>query len=548
MSEKNVTLTINVQDGDQANSSTTIQTKSLEELQRLLNLAGVRTAGPVGYGFGGYGIFNQDGTAEETPAEQPEMGMGDFGGDMAFGEQEEYKPSADLKVRRPNHRPNNPRFADNSLAEDYGFGLDEQGIVDMYFNFAAVSSHEDAIAEIADELGIKGEEVEEIIKNHVEDFTKKEFSEDFDDYNQVEPKEVPPSKGFKDYLSDLGAEREVQHTEKKFAVKIEWLDSSYNTQFTEITVEAGTSKEAEQKAIADLRTKNGGKLNLIDAEVELSEANELTIDAKTGAIEGPMKDNMDPEVAAHYLSQYPDGILQNDAFEANSFIFLNAFGEWKFYHSVRNSVEEWDWNTDIRDMVDSYNGDERDIKQFLNGFWYEPASDFFPQVFHREGMDMWDRLRNSENQKQLESEVDEAYGYRKDKWQQAAIDRQFKHTAALLPVPGKYSLDQLGDHEYWGDDLKAGKSGYVIMKIDTGDPAKPRLTFCSTWGDPTTHWKAGDTVLTYHDQRGNERPAVVITSFSGPEWNDPKGREAIKKRMAAGGMDPNKKWSTRTFK
>ncbi len=524
MSETKVTLSISSNDGENS-SSTTIQTDSLSDLHRMLSLAGV------------------------TSTIEPEVEV---------IEQEVYKPSASNQVRNPNHKINNPRFADNSLEEDFADpALDLENvnphyITDTYADFLTFVDHDEAVARTADEFGITGEAVERVIddaRRAKED--AKEFSEDFDDYNQVAPREEPPApKGFKDYLSDLGAEREIKHAEKRFTVRVEWMDSSYNSQFEEEVVTAGTAKEAEQAFLSALKAKNNGNLNVIDTEVEefVGEANELTIDAKSGAIEGPFKDNLDPESAAHYLTQYPDGVLQNDAFEEFSFIFLNEMGEWKFYHSVRKAVESWDWTADVEDIVDAYNGDERDIKRFLNGFWYEPASDFFPQVFHRDGMAMWDKVRGVEPaQKQLESEVDEAFGYRKNSYDQKALDRRYDHQAALLPVPGMYSLETLGTHEYYGKDLTDGQGAYVVMRIETGDEAKPRFTFCATAGG-ISEWKSGDTVLTYHDQTGKERPGVVITAFDAAEWNDPVGRAEIAKRMAQGGMDPRKKYSVRTFK
>jgi hypothetical protein len=401
-------------------------------------------------------------------------------------------------------------------------------------------SHEDAIAEIADELGIKGEEVEEIIKNHVEEFTKKEFSENFDDYNQVEPKEEPPAKGFKDYLSDLGSEREVTHAEKVFKVRIEWLDSSYNTQFTDVSIEAGTAKEAEQKAVADLRTKNGGKLNLIDTEVELSEANELTI-TKQGEMSTNAQYDISTEEAKDLLDRFPFGVLTNDfGFETNSFIVLGKDGSYRFYHSVTRDITRWDWKKDMADMIQSYDGDARDIKNFINGWVYEPADEFFEQTYERAGgLTFYEKVSGIELN---ECEVDEAFG-RGPNGRRLAT--QFEHTLALLPCPGMFNVDQLGDNEYFGDSLKTGQSSIVCIAIDTGD--KPRLTFASTYGG-ASDYRPGQNVLTYHDQTGKERPGTIITSFTGKEWSTPEGRDNIKRDMAKGGMDPRKKYSVRVFK
>lgn len=518
MAETKITLNISSTDGENS-STTTIQTDSLGELRRMLDLAGVPTTG------------------------------------IEVDEQETYKPSADLKVRSPDQRLTNARFADNPLEEDFAepelelSNVDPKYILDTFRDYSAIADDEEAIARTADAFGITGEEVQRVVDNAMAYESYDVVSEDFADYNDAAPKEVPPpAKSFKDYVSDLGAEREVKHNSKAFLVKLEWLDANYDSKFAELTIKAGTAKEAQQKAIEQAKSANGGKLNLVDAEVEetVAEANELTIDAKTGAIEGPYKDNLDPKSAAHYLQQYPDGVLQNDVFETYSFIFLNAHGEWKFYHSVRNAVENWDWSDDIHDIVDSFDGDEIDTKQFMSGFWYEPASDFFPQVFHKEGMAMWDRLRGEESQKQLESEVDEAYGVNYDRRTGRVTDKGgYDHTLALLPCPGMFSVDGLGENEYFGKDLQNGSASVVCIKIETGD--KPRLTFAITSGG-VNEYRPGQSVLTYHDQTGKERPGTIITAFTGKEWSTPEGREQVKSAMAKGGMDPKKKYSVRVFK
>ena len=536
MSKTDVTLTINVVGDEQSpnSSNTIITTDSLEELHRMLDLAGVP------------GAYNQQaGAIQYTGSETPDV----IGAEV--DEQEAYLKPSSNQVRSPEIKTNNPRFADNSLEEDFA-GMDLENvnphyITDTYGNFLAFVDHDEAVARTADEFGISGENVEKVVADARRAKAKaQEFSEDFADYNQVEPKEEPPApKSFKDYVSDLGAERELQHAAKKFMVKVEWLDSNYNSQFEEMVVSAGTAKEAEQTVIGMLKLNNGGTLNMVDSEVEayagesVEEANELTIDAKTGTVEGPMKDNLSPEEATKYTQTYPDGVLQNDAFETYSFIFLDANGTWKFYHSVTKMVDSWDWNTDVQDIVDSYNGDERDIDRFVNGFWYEPASDFFPQVFHNDGMAMWDEVRGGSETKQLESEVDEAFGNSYGRG-------RYEHTLALLPCPGMFSVDQLGDNEYFGDELKAGKSAIVCISIDTGTE-KPRLTFASTYGG-ASDYRPGQSVLTYHDQTGKERPGRIVTSFTGKDWSTEEGRARIKSDMAKGGMDPKKKYSVRVFK
>jgi len=400
MSKTDVTLTINVADeGDRPNSSSTvIQVDSLEELHRMLDLAGV----PGAYQYGEPVDVEQN--IEDSSALEVE-------------EQETYKPSAENKVRNPDHKPNNPRFADNSLEEraEYIPGMQAEDIVDMYFNFLAVSDHDEAVARVADEVGMRGEDIAKMVAKHKNNFGGA-VSEDFNDYNDVAATELPPlPKGFKDYLSDLGAERVIQHEDKRFKVKVEWMDSNYDTQFEEMVVTAGTAKEAEQSVISMLKVDHNNKVSIVDSEVE------------------------------------------------------------------------------------EYVG---------------------------------------------ESEVDEAYGRPKDP-RQKGYYKSFEHTLALLPCPGMFTVDQLGDNEYFGDNLKAGKSSIVVLSIDTGD--KPRLTFASTYGG-VSNYRPGQNVLTYHDQTGKERPGTIVLSFTGKEWSTPEGRAKIKSDMAKEGMDPKKKYSVRVFK
>lgn len=544
MADTKVVLNINTVDGE-SNTTTTIQTDGLEELHRMLDLAGVP------------GAYDYSYSDKEEPV-GPEAE-----GDVV-DEQEIYKPSASNQVRSPDQRLTNARFGDNPLEEDFDKepmnlmiepemdfnNVDPKYIADTYHDFLAITDHDEAVARTADTFGIPGEAVERVVSNNAAYESYDTVSEDFDDYNQVDDREeAPVPKGFKDYLSDLGAEREIKHSSKSWIVKLEWLDKNYDSKFEEFTVNAGTAKEAQQQAIARATEANGGKLNLVDSDVEeapVAEANELTIDAKTGTVEGPMKDNLNPEAAFKYIQQYPDGVLQNDAFETYSFIFLDDNGAWKFYHSVTKKVDSWDWNTDVQDIVDSYDGDERDINRFVNGFWYEPASDFFPQVFHREGIAMWDKLRGTSETKQLESEVDEAYGVNFDRRTGRVTDKQgYEHTLALLPCPGMFSVDQLGENEYFGSDLQNGSASVVCISIETG--AKPRLTFAITSGE-VSDYRPGQNVLTYHDQTGKERPGTIVASFTGKEWSTPEGRERIKSAMAKGGMDPKKKYSVRVFK
>lgn len=102
----------------------------------------------------------------------------------------------------------------------------------------------------------------------------------------------------------------------------------------------------------------------------LGEANDLTVKSKTPAmsIVGEHKDNMDIKSAIMYLSQYPDGALHHDIFERENFVFRTRNGEWKFFDSVKDTSEPWDWRKDISELEKSA-GNSYDMRK---GWWYEP--------------------------------------------------------------------------------------------------------------------------------------------------------------------------------
>lgn len=438
MAKMNIELTINTSDDENkpsSYSSTTIRTDSLDELQRMLSLAGINA------------------TPAETPVE-PEVEI--------VEEPEVYTQTADYKPRMPDQKLNNPRFSDNSIAEDAGFGANAREIADVYFSFLDFVDGEEAVARTADHFGVTGEEIERAVREVVDAEAFAETEEVSCEDCEVEDKLEPACKTLRDYMSEAS-----------------------------------------------------------------SDSKEITM-TLSGDVLGTFMDNLDYRAAKAYLDSYPAGILQNDTFETGSFIFKNRKGQYRFFNVNADEVQDWDWKTDIKELVDTFNGDTRDIKAFLGGFWYEPADEYFPEV--KGGMDFYNEI------------LDEAYG---QSWE--AKHGGYVGTVALLPIERMMvTLDQIGENEYFGDDLTSGRSGIVCFAIETGT-ANPRYTFASTYGN-ASEYRPNEKYMTYHDQTGKERPARVVTSFSGKEYMDPKGRETIKSNMAKGGMDPRKKYSVRVFK
>lgn len=546
MSKTTLTLTINQQDSEidpKTTSETTIQTDSFEELQRLLSLAGMPGTAPE--------------SALVGPIE-PEVAVEPVMAELPVEEQEAYTQVSSHQVRKPEQLRNNPRFGDNSLAEDGEVSEPDTGlstaaeiaIADTYWDFAKFTDHDEAVARTADAYGINGDLVERLVADFQVYEEQVELPSDPLEEEEEILDESPMMKSFRDYVREReeqfkpevvsedeinAAMNEAVGKNKPFRFNVaamgivpanimkartaeEQIDMLY------AVADAPGTDRSHSEQLLRLISKINAKLNK-----NVNEAGtDLTI-SKHGEISGPLKDHMSPQEAKSYLERFPYGVLQHDMFEQYSFIFLNKAGQWKFWHSVNNKVMDWDWDADIKDMIE----DEDDVRRINQGWWYEPADEFFPQVYHnRPGF--FDEL--------MGESMDEAYGSSRH-----AKHGGFKGTVALLPIPQMMvTLDQLQDNEYFGDGLQSGQSGVVCFAIETSS-GKPRLTYASSWGN-VSEFKTGDRYMTYHDQTGAERPATVITAFNGTEYMDPKGREAIKQRMASGGMDPRKKYSVRVFK
>src|SRR5690606_640633 len=124
---------------------------------------------------------------------------------------------------------------------------------------------------------------------------------------------------------------------------------------------------------------------------------------------------------------------------------------------------------------------------------------------------------------------------------------RYDYTLALLPTEQNQNLDELEHNEYFGDGLRSGKSGIVVMRINAGhgsEGIKWRYTYASTWGN-AHEYKVSQNVLTYHDQTQKEREGEILFTFNGDEYMDPKGRQQIAQKLQSVGMNPKRKYSVR---
>lgn len=215
MTTTQVSLTVvktdDTADGSPGNNSTTsIQTDSLEELARMLHLAGVKAPGsgmasavvPV------RGIpvsLPVDDTADNDtgiPDESGDAGMGDFGdfggegitdesAEFDYGSHEGSRQGSvyDMESRTHHEQPSThqvpARSGDNPLDESDG----DRSLADTYHGHRKEADHDEAVARTADEHGVPGEHVVKAVKKHKA-------------YEGI-------AKGFADYLREVQASKEV---------------------------------------------------------------------------------------------------------------------------------------------------------------------------------------------------------------------------------------------------------------------------------------------------------------------------------------------------
>lgn len=231
-------------DGSPGNNSTTsIQTDSLEELARMLHLAGVKAPGSsmpsVVMPTRGYPVsLPVDDVAGNDDADvgQPEVGVDLGGGDMMADESAEFDHGShegsrqgsvyDMESRTHHEQPRThqvpARSGDNPLDESDG----DRTLADTYHGHRAEVDHDEAVARTADDHGVPGEHVVKAVKNHKA-------------YEGI-------AKGFADYLREVQAGKEVD----------EAFGASHNRRTGK------TSYHPNAMALLPIPANDGGMVNL----------------------------------------------------------------------------------------------------------------------------------------------------------------------------------------------------------------------------------------------------------------------------------------------
>lgn len=169
------------------NSTTTITADSLEDLARMLQLAGIKA--PAGGAVVGAqpAVVDTTPSVEPAPVEEPvsdviadESTDYDYGNNPTSRKGSEYDVSSDTH-RKPQGTHYVPaRSGDNPLDES-----DDRALADTYHGHRASVDHGEAVARTADEHGVPGEHVEKAVRNHKA-------------YESI-------AKGFMDYLREVQA-------------------------------------------------------------------------------------------------------------------------------------------------------------------------------------------------------------------------------------------------------------------------------------------------------------------------------------------------------
>jgi hypothetical protein len=198
------------------NSTTTISTESLEELARMLALAGVPGTTPspeiTDPGMGPMDASEpkdsipveepavQDNTEEEGPVEIADESE-DYGNEPSSRKGYEVADPRDVNTVSANAkvRYTPARSGDNPMAEDEhpmrrvmqitDESASERDLADTYHGHRAEADHGEALARTADEHGVAGEDVERAVRQHKA-------------YEGI-------AKGFMDYLKEVQAAKEV---------------------------------------------------------------------------------------------------------------------------------------------------------------------------------------------------------------------------------------------------------------------------------------------------------------------------------------------------
>lgn len=466
----------------------------------------------------------------------------------------EYTKPASKKVRKPEQLANNPRFSDNSLAEDL-----ETDEIDNDAN----ASNEEVIKYINDIVNNQNMNLYDAVRSAVDHFgfhTMHQVEKIYSDWLDAD-KDLTEDYNLKDKIYSEFC-REVQRVDHEEAV-------------TRVADKFGVTGEEVEEIIRDMEQTSEGLEDDGSVEQIAEEVNSGLSDLLRAFESDPSDETkaaVEQKLKKYNISDSTFGIISKDLermlmdvdnptrfknYFAKTFSFVEKLAD-RGVFSDKNAVKETfventgldpETKSQIKNAISQLNlsdyygiisGDDADDEAYDLALTIHRNFDLdFEFLDHVDEIaELYKEVYNSEKG------IDEAYGYRKNSYDQRALERQYSDIIALLPIPGLMeTVDELGNNEYFGSDLEQGRSAVVCLAIATS--SKPRLTFAITAGS-ASHYKPGDHVLTFHDQTGAERPADVLLTFSGEEWRD--NIDVVKEKMRKAGMDPKKKYSIRVFK
>lgn len=114
------------------------------------------------------------------------------------------------------------------------------------------------------------------------------------------------------------------------------------------------------------------------------------------------RDNMTLEEAKKYLDSGPFGTLHHALFEEESFITKSTSGGYVFWHSIKQEVQSWDWQTDVDEIVEFNDEDDNSI---YNDWWYNSGDEMSMVVG---GIEWFDEVRGhsfSNNNIQISEDI-----------------------------------------------------------------------------------------------------------------------------------------------
>jgi len=97
-------------------------------------------------------------------------------------------------------------------------------------------------------------------------------------------------------------------------------------------------------------------------------------------------DNLSIQNAKTMLDNYPEGFLKHPMFENEAFIALNKHGIYVFYNPHEDTIEHWNWNTDVDDLSKDSSYD------IMNDWSYLPAKEEMSMTNY--GIEWWIEIRD----------------------------------------------------------------------------------------------------------------------------------------------------------